>query len=387
MSFVIDEHFLQQTLVELVQIDSRNPSIEAGGPGEAEIAKYIARLLKRLGMDVHNHDLGQNRLNVVGVLHGQGGGRSLILNGHMDTVGVAEMEDPFSGTIQDGKLFGRGSQDMKGGLTAMITAIKALSDANIPLKGDILFTAVADEEYLSIGTEDLVKHYSANAAIVTEPTDMTLCRAHRGRVWYEIETIGKAAHGSHFKDGIDANMHMGLFLAELDTLEKELRQQTPHPLLGPPSLHAALLQGGTDISTYAARCELKVEWRYIPGETVEQTTRRLQEIIDKLTQSIPTFKASLKIFDQRPLFDISEDADIVRVVETAFQNRMGRLPQHTGAAFWADSALLSAAGIDTLMIGPKGEGLHSEKEWVDVSSVVDLAHILAETCLEFCGTN
>jgi acetylornithine deacetylase len=295
------------------------------------------------------------------------------------------MEEPFSGAIRDGKLYGRGSQDMKGSLAAMIAAVKALVDAEISLAGDVLVTAVADEEHLSEGTEDIVKHYTANAAIVTEPTDMAICLAHRGFIWYEVETFGRAAHGSRYDEGIDANMRMGRFLARLDKLEQALRQRPPHPLTGPPSLHASIIQGGSEMSIYADHCLLKVERRTIPGELQPQATQDLQDIIDKLAKEDPTFKARVTPSFERLPLEVGADAEIVRVTEAALASRLGEPPVHVGATFWTDAALLAAAGMDVILLGPLGSGLHSAEEWVDLSSVVDLAHILAETAVSFCG--
>jgi acetylornithine deacetylase len=325
-------------------------------------------------------------VNVVGILKGTGGGRSLLLNGHLDTVGVAGMEEPFSGAIRDGKLYGRGSQDMKGSLAAMIAAMKALVDADTSLAGDVLVTAVADEEYLSEGTEDLVKHYTADAAIVTEPTDMAICLAHRGFVWYEVETFGRAAHGSRYDEGIDANMRMGRFLARLDKLEQALRQRPPHPLTGPPSLHASIIQGGTEMSIYSDHCLLKVERRTIPGEVQSQVTQALQVIIDELAEEDPTFKAKVTPFFERLPLEMGADADIVRVTDAALTRRLGEAPPHAGATFWTDAALLAAAGMDAILLGPVGSGLHSAEEWVDLASVLDLAYVLAEAAVSYCGS-
>jgi acetylornithine deacetylase len=387
MSLAVDREFLTQTLVDMVRIDSRNPSVSPDGPGEAELGAYVANLLSGLGLDVTVHEVEPGRVNVVGILRGAGGGRSLMLNGHLDTVGVEGMKDPFSADMRDGRLYGRGSQDMKGSLAAMIAAVKALVDARASLAGDVMIAMVADEEYMSIGTADLVKRYSTDAAIVTEPTEMALCRAHRGYIWYEVETIGRAAHGSRFEEGIDANMYMGRFLARLDLLEQELRQRPPHPLVGPPSLHAAMIQGGTDVSTYAARCNLKVERRYVPGESEPGATQELQEIIDALAKEDPTFKATVKPYVDRPPFEIGEDVDIVRVVDACLASSLGESPAHVGAPFWTDAAFLAFAGIETLLLGPVGHGLHAAEEWVDLASLNDLAHVLADTCVQFCNTS
>lgn len=383
-AFEIDEQFLARTAMDLVQIDSRNPSLSPDGPGVTVIGEYVADVLAELGLEVTTHQLGPDRVNVVGILKGTGGGRSLLLNGHLDTVGVEGMEEPFSGAIRDGKLYGRGSQDMKGSLAAMIAAVKAMVDAEIALAGDVLLTAVADEEYLSQGTEDIVKHYTADAAIVTEPTDMAICLAHRGFIWYEVETFGRAAHGSRYDEGIDANMRMGRFLARLDKLEQALRQRPPHPVTGPPSLHASIIQGGSEMSIYADHCLLKVERRTIPGELQPVVTKELQDIIDELAEEDPTFKASVNVAFERRALETQADVDIVGVVESALANRLGEAPPHGGARFWTDAALLAAAGMDAILLGPVGDGLHAAEEWVDLSSVVDLAHVLAETCARFC---
>jgi acetylornithine deacetylase len=385
MNISIDRDYLTKTLTDLVQINSTNPSLTPNGVGEEEIGAYVAESLTTLGLETTTYELEPARVNVVGRLKGSGTGRSLLLNAHMDTVGVEGMTiDPFGAELRNGKLYGRGSQDMKGSLAAMMAAAKALLDGGIELNGDLLVTGVADEEYASIGTVDLVKQVTADAAIVTEPTDLALCRAHRGFIWYEVETLGRAAHGSRFREGIDANMRMGRFLSQLDGLEQELRGRSPHPLVGPPSLHAATLQGGTEISVYAAHCLLQVERRTNPGETEAQSTAELQSIIDALTAADSSFKATVKPTFQREPFEIGADATIVQIVEQVITGRMGQKPAHTGQTFWTDAALLAAAGMETVLVGPTGHGLHSAEEWVEVESVVDLACILAETAVRYC---
>lgn len=380
----IDHDFLVQTLIDLVRINSINPALVSDGVGEAHIAAYVADLLRRVGLEVKLYEPQPGRLSVVGLLKGTGGGRSLMLNAHMDTVGVDNMPDPFSAEIQDGKLYGRGAYDMKGSLAACIAAAKALSESN-RLKGDVLIAAVADEEYASLGTEEIVKHYKPDAAIVTEPTELTICLAHKGFVWIEVETIGRAAHGSRFALGIDANMRMGRFLAELDRLEQALRSRTGHVLVGPPSLHAAKIEGGTEPSMYAARCVLQIERRTIPGESTDQVLQEIQAIIDKLSQADPTFKASIKSALVRDSFEVSREAPIVRSLDRAFTQHLGRVPEYTGVSFWMDSALLAAAGIETAVFGPIGAGAHAREEWVDLQSVEDTAHILTQAALDYCS--
>lgn len=380
----IDREYLVNTLRDLVRINSINPSLTPGGPGEAEIAAYVSHAMRRLGLEVRTHEPQPDRVSVVGTLAGKGGGRSLMLNAHLDTVGVDEMPDPFSAEVRDGKMYGRGAYDMKGSLAACLAATKALVDSRASLAGDLLVAAVADEEYASLGTAEVVKHYHPDAAIVTEPTELAVCIAHKGFIWLVVETVGRAAHGSNFVEGIDANMLMGRFLAELDSLERDLRGRKGHFLVGPPSLHAATLSGGTELSMYAARCKLQIERRTIPGETEVQVVVELQDIVDRLSAADPTFQATVRPFFVRNSFFISPDAPIVRALEHAATNVLGRQPDLVGKPFWMDAALLSAAGIETVALGPSGAGAHAKEEWVDLQSVEDAARILAETAAGYC---
>ena len=385
MTLQIDKKFVTSTLQRLVRIDSRNPNMTPDGPGEAEIGQDIAGLLRQWGLQVRVHELGPSRVNVVGVLPGRGEGRSLLLNGHMDTVGVEDMKDPFSGQIRQGQLYGRGSQDMKGSLAAMLGAAKSLIDGEVGLAGDLILAFVADEEDRSLGTRDLVDQYRADAAVVTEPTGMDVVHAHRGLTYYQVETFGRAAHGSRFQEGVDAITHMGRFLARLDHLQRELPRRSPHPLAGPPSLHAGLIQGGTDIPTYPAHCSLKIDRRTVPGEHEEEVTAELQKIIDRLASEDEEFKAVVKPIMQRPPLETPADAGIIQSLRAAFRDQLGRSPRTKGVAYWSDAALLAGAGMEAVLLGPAGEGLHGPEEWVDLASVHELSQVLAGTAVDYCN--
>jgi acetylornithine deacetylase len=220
---------------------------------------------------------------------------------------------------------------------------------------------------------------------VTEPTDLAICRAHRGFIWYEVVTSGRAAHGSRYNEGIDANMRMGRFLAELDRLEKALRARIPHFLLGTPSLHASTLHGGTAFSVYAASCKLQLERRTLPDEEQSEITATLEAIASSLASRDETFQAEISTVFARSPFEISQEADIVSTVQAASSRYLKRVPAHIGQTYWTDAAVLADAGMETVIIGPKGHGLHSKEEWVDVESVVTLAGILAESARLYCG--
>jgi acetylornithine deacetylase len=381
----IDRDYARQTLTRLVQINSVNPTLSPGAPGEGEIARFIAESLGSMGLPTETFEPEPGRASVVGRLAGTGGGRTLMLNAHCDTVDVAGMAEPFSGAVRDGKLYGRGAYDMKGSLAACMAAAKALVDSHAPLAGDVLVTAVADEEYGSLGTTDLIRRIHADGAIVTEPTSLEVCLAHKGYLWIEVTVAGRAAHGSRFELGIDANMKMGAFLHELAELEKSLRRRAPHRLVGPPSLHAALLSGGSGLSTYAAASTLHIERRTIPGETEAQAVAEIQAIVDALAAADPAFHATVRPYFVRDPFEVAEDADIVRSVDAAAASVLGRPPAHIGDTPWMDAALLQAAGIETVVCGAAGAGAHADVEWVDLESVYRLSEILAGAALEYCG--
>lgn len=381
----VDRRYLQETLARSIRINSVNPSLVPGAPGEAEIARFLAARLRALGAQVRLHEPAPGRVSVVGIFRGAGGGRSLMLNAHVDTVGVEGMAEPFSARVRHGRIYGRGSYDMKGSLAACLAAARALRDAGVKLAGDLLIAAVADEEYASIGTADLLRHYRPDAAIVTEPTHLKLCLAHKGFVWLEVETLGRAAHGSRFDLGVDANLRMGRFLAELEKLEQQLRRRRPHLLVGPPSLHAALLAGGTGLSTYAARSTVKIERRTIPGETVAQVRREISAILTRLRARDTSFRARMRTLLVREPFEVSRRAAVVRAVETAAAAVLGRRPGVCGQGPWMDAALLAAAGIETVVMGPTGGGAHATEEWVELDSVEKLAAILAHAALAYCG--
>ena len=380
----IDRNHVRETLVRLVRINSINPAIAPGSPGEAEIAGFIAEWLSGAGLAVETHEPEPGRTSVLGRLAGAGGGRSLMLNAHCDTVDVTGMPDPFSAEICDGKLYGRGSYDMKGSLAACMAAAKALADAGVELRGDVLVAAVADEEYGSLGTREIISGLHVDGAIVTEPTALDVCLAHKGYLWIRVHVGGRAAHGSKFELGIDANMKMGRFLAELSGLERELRARKPHPLVGPPSLHAATLHGGSGLSTYAAVSAVEIERRTVPGETEAEAVAEIQAIVDRLTAEDADFRATVECFFARDPFEAREGSAIVAAVDAAARKVRGCGVRHIGDTPWMDAALLQAAGADTVVFGATGAGAHSDCEWVELESVYQLAEILAEAAAEYC---
>src|SRR5579859_3808023 len=257
-----------ELLRQLVAIDSVNPDLVPGGAGEGNIARFVAEWLKRAGLEVIVDEVAPGRPNIVGIARGSGGGRSLLLNAHMDTVGVTGMERPHDPYIENNRLYGRGAFDMKGGLAAIMMA--GATARRRGLRGDVIVTAVVDEEFASIGTEAIVRQWRADAAIVTEPTELDICTAHKGFAWFTVETQGVAAHGSRPDLGVDAIVEMGKVLVGLEELDLALRAASPHRLLGTGSVHASLIEGGQELSSYPERCTLSIERRTIPGETMQR---------------------------------------------------------------------------------------------------------------------
>lgn len=381
----VDRDYLWRTAARLVAIESVNPTLVAGGAGEGEIAAWVAEAAAGLGLEVHLLDHGAGRASVVARLPGSGGGRSLMLNAHFDTVGVEGMENPFSGEIRDGRLFGRGSYDMKGSLAACLGAVRTLQEVRSLLRGDVLIAAVADEEHASIGTAEVARQFLTDGAIVTEPTSLDLCTAHKGFVWIEVETRGRAAHGSRPDLGIDANTAMGHVLHALDALQRDIAERRRHPLLGPASMHAATLHGGTGLSTYADRCVLGIERRTLPGESTDEVVAEITGLLDSIRAERPEFQAELRVLLDRPPFEARPDSALFEATGAAVQHVLGRSAQVRGEMAWMDSALLVEAGADVLVIGPHGEGAHAREEWVDLESVAQLAEILVETAELYCS--
>jgi len=367
----------------LVAIESVNPDVVAGGSGEEEIARFVAGWCERAGLETTLSEPASGRPNVVAVARGSGGGRSLLLNAHMDTVGVAGMTGPFEPRLKGGRLHGRGAYDMKGSLAAcMVTTAEA---ARRGLRGDVVLTAVSDEEFASIGTEAVTASVRADAAIVTEPTELQVAVAHRGFVHVEVETTGRAAHGSRPHLGIDAIAKMGHVLVGIEDLDRRLRANPTHRYLGSGSVHASLVEGGQEFSSYPARCVLQAERRTIPGESVALAESELSEILEDASAADGDFSGEVRVLASREPFEVDETSELVRIVRARAAAVLGAEPELVGVSYWADSALLAAAGIPTVLFGPRGEGAHAEVEWVDVESLERCVEIYLAVAGVFCA--
>ena len=371
-------------LRELVRVDSRNPSLVPGAPGESAVARRLADVLREWGLDPQLQEVAPGRPNVVAMLRGTGGGRSLMLNGHVDVVGVEGMNHPpFDAVETGGRIYGRGACDMKGGVAAMCAAVAQLGGQ---IRGDVILAAVIDEEWKSLGTSALIASgIRADAAIVTEPTGLAIMPAHRGFVWMEVSVQGRAAHGSRWDIGVDAIRHAGLLLAELDRVDAEDLPRSEHPLLGRASLHAAFIEGGIGLSTYPDRCTVRIERRTIPGESVDDVRAEVDRACARVRDKRPEFRVDVDVLFSQPPSDVDPDSDIVRAL-TDVLRRKKMSTSLVGMSAWTDAALLNAAGIPAICFGPGDMGLaHAAEEYIEVREVQMATEVIVTLARSWCN--
>jgi len=292
------------------------------------------------------------------------------------------MDAPHSPRVDGERLHGRGAYDMKAGVAAALLAAREAARAD--LRGDVVVAAVADEEHSSLGVQEALRAVSADAAIVTEPTEMEIIVAHKGFVWSEIEVTGRAAHGSRPHLGVDAIVKMGPLLTELGALDAALGRRS-HPLLGRGSVHASLIEGGVELSSYPGRCVLGLEWRTLPGETGADVERELAELLGRCRAEDAELEAEERTLLVREPFEVADDAELVDVVRRAAAEVLGAAPEVGGASYWADAAFIAAAGVPTVMFGPSGEGAHALEEWVSLPDTEAVARILTGGAAQICA--
>jgi acetylornithine deacetylase len=368
----------------LVRVDSRNPTLVPGAPGELPVARVLAETLRAWGLAVEITEAAPGRPNVVARAGGGGAGRSLMLNGHLDVVGTEGMTHaPFDAEERGGRLYGRGATDMKAGVAAMCAA--AVRAADRGLAGEIVIAAVCDEEMESLGTRALVASgVRADAAVVTEPTRLAIMPAHKGFVWSRLTVHGRAAHGSRYELGVDAVRLAALVLAELDRVEREELPRRTHPLLGRPSLHASVIRGGVGWSTYPERCVLELERRTIPGERAEDAMAEVHGAVARVRALRPELEADAELCFAAGPSDVPADAPIVRALSAAIEAG-GDPARIEGMSAWTDCAHLNDAGIPAVCFGPGDIALaHAAEEWVEVREIERAAAALERLASEWC---
>jgi acetylornithine deacetylase len=369
-----------EILQELIRTPSVNPSLSPEeAHGEEAIAKVAQNWLIASGVKSWLEEAVPGRPNVVAEV-GKGRGPTLVFCAHLDTVGTKGMTiPPFEPKVEGNHVHGRGSYDMKGSAAAVMSAAAALACTN--LSGCVVVALVADEEYASIGAQDFLKRHRADACILTEPSEGRLILAHKGFVWAEIVTTGRAAHGSRWDLGVSAIAKMGRIISALENFDQvELRRRV-HPLVGPASQHCSLIEGGSGLSTYAEECRLKIERRTLPGELPQRVMQELEDVIRSTGEEAQV----CRLLD-RPPMDCDRESKIATCLRDAATSATGIAPEEGGVGYWMDAALFHAAGIPTVNYGPGGAGAHEAVEWVDLDSVVMCAQVLAEAARHFCNS-
>ncbi len=372
-------------LEALIRIDSANPDLVPGAAGEARIADFVTDWLIDRGFSCERLEDRPGRPSVVAIARGRGGGRSLMLNGHLDTVSLASYDgDGLSPRRRDGKVFGRGAYDMKSGIAAMMVAASAAKARE--LHGDIVLALVADEEHSSAGTAEVLRHYTADAAVVVEPSGLDLVLAHLGFAWFDVVIEGVAAHGSRPDLGVDAITKAGKFLVELERHAASMAaRSSTHPLLPAGSIHASIIDGGEELSSYPARCTISLERRTAVGEDSNTVAAKLRSILRAIAINDPDFRYTLRAGLHRNPFAADPDHPIATTIARAFERSTGRPITRRGERFWTDCALLADAGIPAVLFGVDGAGAHAASEWVTIDSLHDTTRVLTDTVIEYCG--
>jgi acetylornithine deacetylase/succinyl-diaminopimelate desuccinylase family protein len=373
-------------LADLVRIPSVNPVLAPDEPhGEGRIAVFIRDWLATRGLDARLEEVAPGRPNVVAEIAG-GDGPALVFCGHIDTVGTAGMTiPPFEPRLEGGRLHGRGSFDMKGGVAAVLAAGVALARGvgeGRPLHGTVRLALVADEELTSLGADHFAAHHRAGGCILAEPTAGQLILAHKGFVWATVRTVGRAAHGSRWDLGKSAIGAMGRVIAALDAHDAHELRTRSHPLVGPASMHCALVQGGAGLSTYAPECVLRIERRTLPGESPDDVIAELRRVFRHAGET-----AEVALDVARPPMSCDPRSRLANKVREAVRSVTGSAPEEAGVGYWTDAAIFAGAGIPALIYGPSGEGAHEAVEWVDVDSVLQSAEVYAEAARRFCSSD
>ena len=369
----------------LVRIDSRNPGLTHGGAGEAACVELLRSVLESWGFHTEVYDAAPGRPNLLAYIGAATSDARLMLSGHLDVVGTDGMTHaPFDAVERDGRLYGRGAADMKGGIAAMCAA--AWRAAQSGVTGEIVIAATADEEVESIGTRVMLERGTrADAAIVAEPTCLDIMPAHRGFVWIEVTVLGRAAHGSRYDVGVDAIRHAGLLLTELDRVDADELPRRVHPLLGRGSLHASFIEGGIGMSTYPDRCVLRLERRTLPGESGAQIVSEVERACNAVRVHRRSFDARVRLVLAQDASDVAADARIVRALGDALRGCDEEV-RVTGMSAWTDSALLNAAGVPAICYGPGDISLaHAAEEYIPLDEIDRATAVLTELAHRWCG--
>ncbi len=400
MSHVVEQIKQEISLDSIIGIISDMVAIPSY-PGiekqETGVAEYIHEFFKKEGIDSEIIPVADGRSNVIARIKGTGGGKTLMLTGHLDTVPPYDMPgDPLKVQRQERILIGRGVVDMKGALACMMAAMAAIKRCGIQLKGDVVFAGVIDEENKSEGTRALIKQkITADAAIVGEPSQLDICIGHRGLEWFEFYFKGKTVHGGKQKEGINAITKAMKFIQKVEEELVDKVESNTHPVIGTSSLNYGYIKGGTQPSTVAGDCILQIDRRWVPGESYSDIIQEFQDIIDALKTEDPEFEAQLKVMEVSEMekgyiheaMEIDSSHPIVDIVSDAAYKVRGMIPEKVSFTAWSDGGLLcNYANIPTIIYGPGDlESAHSASEYLEISHIIPATLVYAITSVEFCG--
>ena len=395
-----DERSKVRRAVKKAEVESlvknlvRIPSHRDVPTREREAASFLLEFLEDEGVDAKLRTVEKDRPNLIAVIKGSGHGKSLMLNGHTDTVPAYDMDiQPFSPKVEKGRLYGRGALDMKGGLGAMALALVAVRRSRVRLDGDLFLTAVIGEEEKSEGTEDIVlKGPRADAAIVGEPTDLEIQPTHRGLEWLNIHFYGKAAHGGQAEQGIDAISMAAKFVNAVEReLVPRLSSRKSKYMLS-PTINLGVIEGGQQPSSVADHCLIKVDRRWVPEEKLQLVFEEIYDIFDDLKKEDPRFKAELKRdpSNMKTMTHVpnvvSPDHPIVKAIGESTRAVTGKMAKITSFWGWTDAALLTHFGkTPAVVFGPGGKGAHARTEYVLTDDLETCKDVYAMTAVEFCG--
>jgi len=370
-----------ELLDALVRADSTNPTLQPGGAGEGEVVMLLAERMRSAGLEVDVWDAAPGRPNVVGRLSGRGGGRSLMFCGHTDVVGGTA--DQFRPVIRDGRMYGRGTNDMKGGIAAAVVAAERVAGDG-GLDGDLLLCWVIDEEWASLGAESLVERYRADGALLPEQTDLEVVFAHGGFVWYDVVSAGRESAGGEPQHGVDGIALAGELLSGIVALDRELATRETEEW-GRPNVHASTIRGGQSYPSYPAECVIGVERCLMPGESVSDAHAEIERLLDRARAADPRFQGRAEVVIAREPVMLGREEPVLRAVADAAGRVTGAEPVVRSDYGWMDSGVLVEAGIPCVVYGPTGAGLHTADEWVDVASLDTCVQVYEQVARGFCG--
>ncbi|MEW6624220.1 MAG: M20 family metallopeptidase [Bacillota bacterium] len=392
----ISRSFSEDEVVSLAQELIRRPSHWDVPHREKEAMDYLCSFLDKHELAYEKQHITGDLYNVLVTLNGQGNGKRLLFNGHMDTVPPYDMEfPPFEANIVDGYIQGRGAVDMKGPIAAMVTSLLVLKRLALKLKGDVIFAAVVGEEGRSEGTEALVlNNFQADGAIIGEPSNFNYAVAHRGLEWLEIEFFGKRAHSGDLERGVSAISMAARFITALEERYIPLLKNRYNPLMGPSIINFGRIEGGTQPSTVAEYCKLQLDRRYVDTESNEQVIRELEDFIKYMKDTVPGFDASLKVMDSSKMLKLRhvpmvtrEDDPLVTTLLKNVELVVGRKPTCTTRRGWTDAGLLNHyLKIPAVICGCGDIAYsHSKNEQVSIEQLVQAVKIYTLTAIDFCS--